>query len=119
VQLCVALTDETRGLLGRSQFDLMRRGALVVNTARGALVDHTALAAALTSGQVGGYASDVWLPEPPAPDDAVLATGRVVVTPHVAAIADTTYREICVRPASGVVAVLGGRSPDPGTVFTG
>ena len=65
VQLCVALTAETRQLLDRTRLAAMRSTALLVNTARGALVDHEALIEAITSGRLGGYATDVWEPEPP------------------------------------------------------
>ena len=65
VQLCVALTPETRGLLDTQRLALMKPTALVVNTARGALVDHDALIAAVCDGCLGGYATDVWDPEPP------------------------------------------------------
>jgi phosphoglycerate dehydrogenase-like enzyme len=77
------------------------------------VVDHAALGRALDSGALGGYAADVWDPEPPVPDDPLLADPRTVVTPHVAALTDVTYREICVRTAEAVAAVLTGRSADP------
>jgi phosphoglycerate dehydrogenase-like enzyme len=116
VQLCVPLTDETRGMIGAEQFAIMKRGALLVNTARGALVDHEALVAALDAGRLGGYAADVWDPEPPGSGGA-FTHRRTVVTPHVAGLTDVTYREICVRPAEAVVAILTGSSPDPTCVY--
>jgi D-3-phosphoglycerate dehydrogenase / 2-oxoglutarate reductase len=108
VQLCVALTPETRGMLDRRRFALMRPGTLIVNTARGGLVDHEALIAALSGGRLGGYATDVWDPEPP-PAGALEALGdRLLVTPHVAAITDVTYRDICVRTVAAALAALTG-----------
>ena len=62
---------------------------------------------------LGGYATDVWDPEPPRADDALLSDRRVLVTPHVAGLTDVTYREICVRPAEAVTAILTGIAPDP------
>jgi phosphoglycerate dehydrogenase-like enzyme len=107
VQLCVAHTPETRGILDTHRLALMQPTALVVNTARGALVDHEALIAAITGGRLGGYATDVWDPEPP-PAKLVEALGeRLLVTPHVAAITDVTYRDICVRTATAAIAALG------------
>jgi phosphoglycerate dehydrogenase-like enzyme len=115
VQVCTALTPHSTALLGPAEFTLMQPEALLVNTARGAIVDHDALAAALEEGQLAGYAADVWRVEPPA-QTRPLTDPRVLVTPHVAALTDTTYREICVRTAAAVSAVLGGIDPDPRTV---
>jgi phosphoglycerate dehydrogenase-like enzyme len=106
VQLCVALTPGTRGLLEVRRFALMQPSALVVNTARGALVDHEALIAAISEGRLGGYATDVWDPEPPPADELEALGDRLLVTPHVAAITDVTYRDICVRTVTAALAAL-------------
>jgi phosphoglycerate dehydrogenase-like enzyme len=119
IQLCIALTPDTESMLGATEFAAMRPGTIVVNTARGGLVDHSALASSHERGQLGGYAADVWTPEPPSSDDRLQATGRATVTPHVAAMADVTYREICVRPANSIAAMLGGGVPEPSTVYRG
>lgn len=78
------LTEHTRGLIGAAQLAAMRPGALLINTARGALVDERALADALRSGHLGGAASDVLSQEPPSPDNPLLAKGipGLIVTPH-------------------------------------
>ena len=88
---------------------LMRPSALLVNTARGALVDHEALIAAIAGGRLGGYATDVWEPEPPPPADLEVLGDRLLVTPHVAAITDVTYRDICVRTVDAAIAALANR----------
>lgn len=111
VHLCVALAPETTHLIDAAALARMRRGALLVNTARGQLVDSVALAAALDEGRLGGYASDVWDPEPPPAGTAVLRHPQVLVTPHVAAFTDVTYRELCVGPAEAVAAVVRGEPP--------
>lgn len=116
VQLCVPLTDETRGLIAAPEFAVMKPGALMVNTARGAIVDHAALAHALDAGRLGGYAADVWDPEPP-DEGGAFTHRRALITPHVAGLTDVTYREICVRPAEAVVALLTGAEPDPRCVY--
>ena len=118
IQICVALTPDTRGLIGSDQFARMKRGVLVVNTSRAQIVDHAALLAAITAGIVGGYGTDVWEPEPPAVDDALLADERVVITPHVAGLTDVTYRQICIEPAAAAVAILTGVEPDPTCVYS-
>ena len=106
LQVCIALTPTTHHLLDRRRLGLMPPGSLLVNTARGAVVDHAALVAALAAGHLGGYATDVWDPEPPPPGDLAPVAGRLLITPHVAAITDTTYRTICVRAAEAALAAL-------------
>jgi D-3-phosphoglycerate dehydrogenase / 2-oxoglutarate reductase len=106
VQLCVALAAGTRQLLDARRLALMRPSALLVNTSRGAIVDHAALIEAITAGRLGGYATDVWEPEPPPVDDLARLGDRLLVTPHVAAITDVTYRELCVRTVEAAIAAL-------------
>ena len=113
IQLCVALTPDTARLIDAAALAAMQPGTLLVNTARGQLVDQAALAAALERGHLGGYATDVWDPEPPPEGTALLADPRVLVTPHVAAFTDATYRELCVGPAEAIAAVLRGDPPPP------
>jgi D-3-phosphoglycerate dehydrogenase len=107
VQVCLALAAETRHLLDARRLALMQPTALLVNTSRGAVVDHRALVAAIAGSQLGGYATDVWDPEPPPTADVARLGDRLLITPHVAAITDITYREICVRTAEAVLAALG------------
>jgi D-3-phosphoglycerate dehydrogenase len=118
VQLCVPLSESTRNLISAAELAAMKPGALLVNTARGAVVDHAALTAALSGGTLGGYATDVWDPEPPLEDDPVVRHPRVLVTPHVAGLTDVTYREICLRPAEAVAMILCGDTPDPRWVYS-
>ena len=117
VQICVPLTDRTAGLIDDDRLAAIKPGSMIVNTARGPIVDHVALAGALAAGRLGGYAADVWDPEPPGVGDDALQNPRTLVTPHVAALTDVTYREICIRTADAVAAVLTGRDPDQGSVF--
>ena len=82
--LHLPLTPETRGLIGAAELAKLPRGALVVNAARGGLVDEEALHAALRSGALGGAALDVFATEPPGAS-SLLSLPNVVATPHVGA----------------------------------
>jgi D-3-phosphoglycerate dehydrogenase len=84
VSIHVKLTDQTRGLIGAKALASMKRGALLINTARGAVVDTAALVDALHSGQLGGAGIDVYDIEPLPADHPLLACEQVVLTPHVA-----------------------------------
>jgi D-3-phosphoglycerate dehydrogenase len=117
VTLHLPLTQATKGILGAEQFARMKRSACVINTSRGALIDQAALREALLADRIGGFAADVLDVEPPAPDDPLLRSPRVLLTPHVASLTGRTYREMCVFTAENVVAVLEGRAPAEGAVY--
>jgi D-3-phosphoglycerate dehydrogenase len=85
ITLHVALTDETRGLIGEKEFSLMKKTAYLINTARGPVVNEKALYKALKDGQISGAAIDVYSEEPPNFEDPLLKLHNVIKTPHVAA----------------------------------
>ncbi|HLJ96944.1 MAG TPA: NAD(P)-dependent oxidoreductase [Gemmataceae bacterium] len=82
ISLHLKLTEQSRGLIGRSELARMKPEALLINTARGALVDSTALADALNAGRLGGAGIDVFEQEPVPPGHPLLSCAHVVLTPH-------------------------------------
>jgi len=111
VTIHAPLTPETRGLLGRRELGLMRRGAFLVNAARGAIVDEAALIEALRSGALGGAALDVLSTEPPSPDNPLLRMENVILTPHMGNDTHEAFRRLSLEAASDIISVLEGRRP--------
>ena len=100
VSLHTDLNDATRGMIGAAQFKLMKRSAVLINTARGPLVDQKALAAALKAGTIFAAGLDVTNPEPPNMNDPLLMLPNVVIAPHIASATVETRNqmaEICAR----------------------
>jgi D-3-phosphoglycerate dehydrogenase len=111
ISVHVPLLPQTRGLLGAPQFALMKREAIVINTARGGVIDEAALIDALRSGRILGAGLDVTEREPIAPDNPLLGMPNVVITPHIASMSDWANAERRRRPAQEVAAVLTGHRP--------
>jgi phosphoglycerate dehydrogenase-like enzyme len=110
VTLHVPLHDSTRQLIGERELALMRPGAILINTARGGIVDEAALARALRSGHLRGAGIDVFSVEPPE-DSPLLPLANVVVSPHVAGLSSDSIDAMLRAAATAVVAVLAGRTP--------
>jgi len=103
------LTDETRGLIGDAQFALMKKGARIVNCARGGIIDEGALVRAIKSGLVAGAALDVFVEEPPPAGHELLALPQVIVTPHLGASTEEAQLSVALDIAAGVRDALLGR----------
>lgn len=102
------LTKETRGLIGREQISLMKKGARVVNCARGGIIDEDALCEALKSGHLAGAALDVFVNEPPT-GSPLLGLDGVVCTPHLGASTEEAQMKVALDVAEQVADVLQGR----------
>jgi len=92
VSLHLGLGPSTRGIVGAAELAAMRRGALLVNTARGPLVDRPALIAALESGHLGGAAIDTHEPEPMTAEDPIRRAPRTILTPHLGYVTAQNFR---------------------------
>jgi len=95
-----------RHLIGAAEIALMPAGSMLINAARGDLVDDAALAAALETGHLSGAALDVFDPEPPATDSALFAAPNLIVTPHMAAMTVESLQRMSVDVATGVLDAL-------------
>ena len=104
----VPMNDQTRGMLGTSTFGKCRKGVLVVNAARGGVVDEEALIEALESGQCGGAALDVYSSEPPPEDSPLRKHPKVLVTPHLGASTVEAQTAVSVDAARAALAYLRG-----------
>ena len=111
VSLHVPMTPDTKHLIGEKQFSQMKPTAYLINTARGGLIDHAALAKALDAGQLAGAALDVQDPEPPNLSERPWSDPRVLVTPHAAFVSEESLNDLRSRTARQVVECLSGREP--------
>jgi D-3-phosphoglycerate dehydrogenase / 2-oxoglutarate reductase len=112
ISLHLPATPETRHLFGAKQFAMMKPSAYLINTARGALIDHAALAAALNAGQLAGAALDVQDPEPPDLSQSPYNDPRVIVTPHAAFVSVESLENLRSRTAKQVATCLKGGRPE-------
>lgn len=108
VSVHAPLMAQTRGMMNAAAFAKMKKGAYIVNTARGPLIDEPALIAALDAGQVGGAGLDVVATEPPAKDSPLLGRDNVIVSPHTAFYSIEALEELQSKCASDVARVLSG-----------
>lgn len=109
ISLHMNLTPETRGIINADRLMLFKRHAVLLNCARGELVDSAALAAALNVGQIAGYGADVLDEEPPKPDHPLLKCRNAVITPH---IGSRTYESVlrqATMAAQNMINILEGR----------
>lgn len=117
VSLHLPFNSETNKIIGEKQLRLMKPGSLLINTARGALVDHPALLEALNTGIIAGYAADVLPDEPPVESLGIVQHPRAIITPHSGSLTSATYRQICLLTINNVVAALTGKQPDLNSIY--
>jgi D-3-phosphoglycerate dehydrogenase / 2-oxoglutarate reductase len=106
VSLHVPLTEQTRHLVSAQTLARMKKGAILVNCARGGIVDERAVAEALASGHLGGAALDVFEKEPPPADHPLFALDNLVCTPHIGASTEEAQSAVAIAIAEQLVAYL-------------
>lgn len=111
ITLHVPLTDETRGMIGDKEFDLMKKTAYLINVARGPVVDEKALYNALKEGKIAGAATDVYSKEPPRADFPLFELDNIIVTPHIAAYTLEAMRRMDMMNAEDVIKFFRGEKP--------
>lgn len=102
LSLHTPLTDETRGMINAAAIAKMKKGVIIINTGRGKVIIEEDLVAALNSGQVGAYGTDVWYSDPPDPSCPLLTAPNVLMAPHIGA----SSKENLLRIGDEVVAIL-------------
>jgi glyoxylate reductase len=113
VSIHTPLTAETRGLMNRNRLALMKPTAILINTARGPVVDPQALYEALSTRRIFAAALDVTDPEPIAPDSPLLALDNIIIVPHIASASVATRQRMSVMAAQNLLAgVRGERLPN-------
>ncbi|MDX1961914.1 MAG: C-terminal binding protein [Pirellulales bacterium] len=112
VSLHVPLTPETRDMISGPELAQMKPTAFLINTSRGGLVDHAALAAALAANKIAGAGLDVQVPEPPDLTQAPYNDPRVIVTPHAAFVSRESLANLRSRAARQVADRLTGKTPE-------
>jgi D-3-phosphoglycerate dehydrogenase len=103
------LTEQTRGLIGANELALLRPGSLLINTARGPVVDEAALLAALESGHLGGAGLDTFDIEPLPQGHPLARLPQVLLTPHVAGVTRQAALRVATLTAANIVDHLAGR----------
>lgn len=117
ITLHTPLIPQTRNLVSKRAFNLMKDGVYLVNTARGKIIDQSALIDALKMGKVAGAALDVFEEEPLDPSNPLASMDNVILTPHLAASSREAMRRMAVQVTEGVMAVLRGGIPESPVVM--
>ncbi|TFH35288.1 MAG: hydroxyacid dehydrogenase [Dehalococcoidia bacterium] len=111
VVLCVPLTPETTNMIGARELSWMKPSSFLVKTSRGGIVNEAALYKALSEGKIAGSAMDVFVKEPPTPDNPLLTLDNFIATPHVAGATYAAMRRMATDMAEEIVRVLSGEQP--------
>lgn len=116
--ISVSAPKTEKPLIGAAEFAAMKDGVVIVNTARGGIVDEAALIAALASGKVGAAGLDVFEDEPPSADNPLLAFDQVILSPHIAGVTEGAAERMAIDSARNIINFFGNEL-DPGLIVNG
>lgn len=111
ISLHLPLTSQTKNLMSTPAFSKMKSNALLINTARGGLIDQTELYSTLKNNKLGGFAADVLAQEPPIVNDPLLHLDNVLITAHLGSLTKTTYTKMCTMTVENTLVILAGKTP--------
>lgn len=118
VTVHLPLTPETENLVNEEKLALMKPTSILINTARGNIIDQKALTMALVNEKIAGFGADVLVEEPPCPEDEQLIKHPcALITAHVGSLTARTYTEMCVSTVANTLAILRGEKPTASSVF--
>lgn len=117
ISLHSPLTPETRAMIDARRLALMKPQAILINTARGGLIDEAALAEALAQGHIAGAGLDTFAQEPPPADHPLFSEPRLVLTPHIGGVTEAANTRVGVEAAQGIVDILAGRPVPPARII--
>ncbi len=117
ISLHLSYTPETHHLIDAPAFALMQPHVILINTARGTIVNQAVLYENLANKTIAGFGADVLAVEPPSPNDPLLAHPKALITAHVGSLSATTYTHMCVSTVQNVLAILTDKAPQKESVF--
>ncbi len=118
VTLHLPLTPETENLINEEGLKSMKPSSILINTARGGIIDQKAVTDALKSGNLAGFGADVLIEEPPRIEDhELIKHPNALITAHVGSLTARTYTEMCVSTVKNTLAILRGEVPDERSIF--
>lgn len=118
ISLHLPLTPETENLINAERLKLMKPTAILINTARGGIIDQKAVADALQNEKIAGFGADVLVEEPPREEaEDLINHPNALITAHVGSLTARTYTEMCVSTVKNTLAILRGKQPDERSIF--
>jgi D-3-phosphoglycerate dehydrogenase / 2-oxoglutarate reductase len=117
ISIHLPYVPETHHLIDEKAFSLMKSTVLLINTARGTIIDQDVLYKNLENKTIAGFGADVLSAEPPAPNDPLLTHPKALITAHVGSLTATTYTKMCVSTVYNVLAILSDKEPDVESIF--
>lgn len=117
LSLHLPLTPRTKNLINAEALSKMKPSALLINTARGGIIDQEALFVALKNKELAGFAADVLSEEPPMPNEPLLQLKNVLVTAHLGSLTRTTYTKMCTMTVKNTLAILRDEKPMLNSIF--